>query len=360
MRRLLVMVTLHAACGGTGVSTQDAGSDAGDAGTSGPCVLPPLAQTVATLAGCSNAGTTDGVRDIARFHNPTNAVIAPSGVAFITDFDSDRLRAIDPIGVTTTIYQAQNFKAPFGLALAPGGKLYVQTDDNDLGEHSIETGTLWLVDPVAKTAEVIARNLGRPRGLAVLADGRIAMSDYMHHVITIFDPVTKTETLLAGALDVPAHANGPGVDARFAQPYDIVAMPDGSLVVADYDNHRLRRVLLDGTVSDFAGSGDIGALSGPVDVATFDAPQALAVLPTGVVFVSDVKRKLIRRIANGMVSTVAGDGTPGWLDADEPRNARFYGLEGMDVDAARLVVADGNIGDDKAFHHVRVVQLSGL
>ena len=357
MFRSLVLVMVGA-CGAE-VPLKDAGPDHDAA--PGPCDLPTLAQTVATLAGCSEPGTTDGARNTARFTNPTNAVIAPSGITYITDFDSHRIRAIDAAGTVTTVFHdATRFKAPFGIALAPGGKLYVETDDNDLLEHTIDTGTLWLVDPAAKTAEVLARNLGRPRGLAVLPDGRIAMADHMHHVVTIFDPVTKTESPLAGANDVEGHANGPGIDARFDQPYDIVVMPDGSLVVSDYDNHRLRRVMLDGTVSDFAGSGDIGALNGPADVATFDAPQALAVLPTGVLFVSDVKRKLIRRIASDNVTTIAGDGTPGWLDAGEPRNARFYGVEGMDVDAGRLVIADGNIGDGMAFHHVRVIQLGSL
>jgi DNA-binding beta-propeller fold protein YncE len=358
MVRTALLVMGLAACGAE-VPLQDAGPDP-DA-IPGPCDLPTLAQTVATLAGCSEPGTNDGPRNTGRFNNPTNAAIAPSGIAYITDFDSHRVRAIASDGTLTTVFQdPARFKVPFGIAIAPGGKLYVQTDDNDLLEHTTETGTLWLVDPQAKTAEVLARDLGRPRGLAVLPDGRIAMADHMHHVVTIFDPVTKTESPLAGANDVPGYANGPGGDARFAQPYDIVVMPDGSLVVSDYDNHRIRRVLLDGTVSDFAGSGDIGALNGPAAVATFDAPQALAVLPTGVLFVSDVKRKLIRRIASNTVSTVAGDGTPGWLDAAEPRNARFYGLEGMDVDAGRLVIADGNIGDGMAFHHIRVIQLTSL
>lgn len=352
----LVMVALLAACGAEVPPEPDAGVDAGDP----LCVLPQLAQTVATLAGCSRAGNADGTRDAARFHNPTNAAIAANGVAYITDFDSSRIRAIDPSGNVSTIYQAENFKAPFGIALAPGGKLYVETDDNDLGEHSIDTGTLWLVDPIARTAEVLGRNLGRPRGLAVLPNGTIAMADHMHHVISIFDPVARTETVIAGAADLNGYANGPGADARFDQPYDIVAMPDGSLVVADFDNHRLRRVLVDGTTSDFAGSGEVGALNGPAEVATFAKPQALAVLPNGTLYVSDIEMKLIRKIANGMVTTVAGDGTPGWLDAANAREARFYGLEGMDVDATRLVIADGNIGDDSPHHYIRVVQLSGL
>jgi DNA-binding beta-propeller fold protein YncE len=168
----------------------------------GPCTLPTLAQTVATLAGCSESGTHDGVRGDARFSNPTNVVIAPGGITYVTDFDSNRIRAIDAGGATTTAYMAPDFSAPFGIALAPGGKLYVETDDNDRGEHSLETGTVWRVDPVEHTAEVIARDLGRPRGLAVLPDGRIAMADHQHHIISILDPASGAATLLAGVRDV--------------------------------------------------------------------------------------------------------------------------------------------------------------
>ena len=358
MSRSLVVMVLVTGCWGADVPLQDAGVDASI--DPGPCELPPLGMTVATLAGCAHAGTDDGDRGAARFHNPTNVIIAPTGVTYVTDFDSSRIRAIGVDGKTSTVYQADTFRRPFGLALAPGGKLYVETDDNDLGEHSLETGTLWLVDPIARTAEVIARDLGRPRGLAVLPDGRIAMADHMHHVISIFDPTTGEATVLAGVRGEAGHANGRGAAARFAQPYDIVLAPDGALVVTDMDNHRLRRVTLAGDVTDYAGSGDAGKLDGPVAVASFDAPQGLAVQPDGTLFVTDVKRKLVRRIANGVVTSIAGDGTPGWLDAAEPRTARFYGLEGIDADGMRVVIADGNVGDGRDYHHVRVIELSQL
>jgi sugar lactone lactonase YvrE len=358
LRALGLVSLLVAACGG---QVPQGSPDADpDMKQSSPCTLPALSQTVATLAGCSDYGVSDGTRGGARFHNPTNLAIAATGVAFVTDFDSNRVRAIDRDGNTTTVYSATNFMKPFGIVIGKDGMLYVETDDNDMTEHSINTGTIWRVDPTARTAAVVARNLGRPRGLAVLPDGRIAMADHMHHVVEILNPANGAVTPLAGARDMKGHANGAGTDARFAQPYDLVLAPDGALLVSDYDNHRIRRVQLDGTVTDFAGSGAIGSLNGPADVATFDAPQALAILPNGTLFVSDVKRKLIRRIVNGAVSTVAGDGTPGWLDASEPRGARFYGIEGMDADGARLVIADGNLGDESPFHHIRVIQHAQL
>jgi sugar lactone lactonase YvrE len=317
-------------------------------------------QAVGTLAGCSQPGTADGPRGSARFNNPTNIVIASGGIAYATDFDSSRVRVIDAAGTTKTVFEDPTFARPFGIVLAPDGTLYVETDDNDFGEHTLTTGTIWHIDPVKQTGVVIARNLGRPRGLALLADGRLALSDHLHHVITILDPSTGVQTPLAGMYDIPGHANGVGRFAQFAQPYDLVALPDGTLAVADMENHRIRRVALDGIVSDLAGNDGVGALNGPANVATFAAPQALAMLPDGTLFVTDISTKLIRRIANGMVETVAGDGTPGYLDAALPRNARFYGLEGMDADASRLLIADGNIGDGMPYHHIRLVRLANL
>jgi len=153
MRLGLVAVTL-CACGSMDpaehhdAATQiDAGEDPGE------CLLPTLAQTVATLAGCSRSGIADGMRGDARFNNPTNAIIATTGDTYITDFDSSRIRKIDRSGNTTTVLQMQNFHKPFGIALAPANKLYVETDDNDSGAHSNNTGTIWLVDPDAHTAD---------------------------------------------------------------------------------------------------------------------------------------------------------------------------------------------------------------
>ncbi|MDB5212887.1 MAG: hypothetical protein JWO86_814 [Myxococcaceae bacterium] len=321
-----------------------------------PCTLPTLTTKAATLAGCDVPGKTDGARGIGRFANPTNTLIGPDGTTYVSDFDNDLLRAVDATGATKTIVDKPEFRRPFGMANAPGGKLYVETDDNDMGMRSTTTGTLWLVDPATGAATVLARNLGRPRGLAVLADGRIAMADYQHAVISIFDPTNTTVTVLAGTVDMPGYVNDTGAVARFSLPYDIVVLANGDLAVSDTANHRIRRVTLAGVVTDFAGSGAIGSVDGPVATATFDAPQGLAI-SGGVLYVSDVHQHVIRKIETDQVTTFAGDGTTGWLDSNDPKTAKFFGLEGIDVDATRLVIADGNGGNDMPFNHVRVIHL---
>jgi sugar lactone lactonase YvrE len=71
------------------------------------------------------------------------------------------------------------------MAFAADGTLYVSTDNDQNGAHSAMSGSIWRIDPGAHSAVVIASAIGRPRGLVVLADGRIALTDYMHQVVEL-------------------------------------------------------------------------------------------------------------------------------------------------------------------------------
>jgi len=324
------------------------------------CLRGSLDLAVTTLAGCEQSGTEDGDRATARFNNPTNVEIAPSGTAFVADFDNGLIRKVEPDGTTTTLPRPHDFARPFGLAIAADGSLFVETDDNDASEHTETTGTIWNIDPDTGDAGVVSRNLGRPRGLAMLPDGKVALADHIHHLVSILDPATGIVTPLAGTLDTPGHLNATGTAALFAQPYDLVVDASGDLIVSDFDNHMLRKITLAGVVTDYAGSGDAGSLDGPNATARFDAPQGIAIAPDGTLFVTDVKRHVVRRIQAGMVTTVAGDGTSGWLYSDDPRGARFYGLEGIAADATRVIVSDGNIGDGMPFNRIRLLTRAKL
>jgi len=340
----------------------DAPPDAPPDAPTGACALASLDLTAATLSGCDEAGTTDGVRTLAHFGNPVNVLVTAGGTTFVADFDTNRLRVVDPTGTVTTLVANTAMHRPFGLALSlDGTALYVETDDDDFGNHSTITGTIWHVDIATGELEMIADELGRPRGLAMLPDGRIALSDEQHDIISLLDPLSGDIEGIAGAIDQPGHVNAGGASARFTTPYGIVVLPDGDLAVADEGNHMIRRVSLDGLVSDYAGTGVAGNDDGDVAIATFDQPRGLAIGPDGALYVSDVGSRLIRRIFNGHVTTIAGS-TAGYLDSDDPLAAQFYGLEGLAVspDGKRLVLADGNQGDGSQHDHVRVVDLTQI
>jgi sugar lactone lactonase YvrE len=304
--------------------------------------------------GSADAGLVDGDAATARFSNPVNVAVGKDGTIFVADFDNDVVRAISNDGIVRTLVQAANFQRPFGLAVAPDGTLYVQTDANDTPARDGTTGTVWRVDLATGTPTVVARNLGRPRGIAALSDGRVALSDLTHSTVSILDPATGAVTPVAGSADTPGFADGSGSAAQFNRPYGLAQASDGALLVADQNNHVIRRVTLDGTVTTFAGTGSAGNDNGPAASASFNAPEAIAVVGDDV-YVADPGDHRVRHISGGNVDTFAGDGTAGFVDASGA-TAEFFGLEGIAAGSgggARLWIADGNGGNGDPYNRVR-------
>ena len=211
---------------------------------------------------------------------------------------------------------------------------------------ALTSGTIWRVDVAAQTATVVKADTGRPRGVAVLPDGRIALSDYRNHRLMLLDPQTSVVTPLAGN-GCAGFADGQGTAARFDMPYGIAVQPDGTLVVADFGNNRLRTVKVDGTVGTLAGDGVNGMIDGPAMQARFFAPEDVAVDASGAIYVSDAGNHRVRRLAAGQVQTLAGDGVEGFADG-AGNAAEFYGQEGIAVtpDGRTVYVADGTGGAD--------------
>jgi DNA-binding beta-propeller fold protein YncE len=365
--RVLVLTAVLAGCPYSNPAQIDAPpgttTDGGDAAIDSqydPCTLPDVALVAGTLAGCASSGMADGPRGVAKFDNPVNLVLSPSGIAYVADFDSSRLRKVLPDGKTTTLVADPRLNRPFGIIMTPAGYLYVEADDNDQGQHSPDSGMIWKIDPASGAMSIVIANHRRPRGLALLGDGRIVTSDYIHHVIEIVDPTNGTATALAGTPDVYGHANSAdGALATFAQPWDLILDSSGDLIVTEYDNNCLRRVSLTGEVSDFAGTGVPGHKDGPLAEAQFFQPKGITKDASGALYITEAGNHDIRKIANGMVTTIAGKLEEGYHDDNDPLAAVYYGVEGLDVSAngKRIVVADGNNGDLRPFNHVREIRL---
>ncbi|MDB5100745.1 MAG: Serine/threonine-protein kinase PknD [Cyanobacteria bacterium RYN_339] len=113
-----------------------------------------------------------------------------------------------------------------------------------------------------------------------------------------------TITTLAGS-GAAGFADGAGVAAMFARPTSLAVMADGSLVVADHDNNRIRRVAADGTVTTLAGGPVAGATDGAALDARFNGPLGVATAPDGRIFVADAGNRSVRMIKDGAVTTLA-------------------------------------------------------
>lgn len=314
---------------------------------------------VSTLAGASEAGYVDGARRVARFSNPVN-VAYRDGLIYVADFDNGKLRVIDADSHNTaTVISQPTFKRPFGMAFASDGTLYVSTDNDQAGHHTPMSGSIWRVDVTAKTAVVVANAIGRPRGLAVLPDGRLAVADYLHHVVEVVDVTTGTVTPIAGTWDAPGMVDGAADVARFSAPYNLVVRADGNLMVTDFDNNRIRLVTLDGTTSTLAGATEPAFADGTMATARFSKPQAIAMAANGDIYLTDLGNFRVRKIVGDTVTTVAGDGKGGSVDSDSLLAAELYGLEGIAVvpDGSMVYVADGSRGEAVSYNRVRQIKL---
>jgi sugar lactone lactonase YvrE len=101
-------------------------------------------------------------------------------------------------------------------------------------------------------------------------------------------------------------ADGPSASARFNLPKGVAIDTDGQIFVADTDNLRIRRISKDGTVTTVAGTGELGKADGPALQASFANICGIAFGPAGNLFIADQPNNAVRRLdPSGTVTTFA-------------------------------------------------------
>src|SRR5450432_3489312 len=142
-------------------------------------------------------------------------------------------------------------------------------------------------------------------------------------------------TTLAGDGSPAFRDSAQPTQAAFADPFGIVIGLDGAVYISDAgESNRIRKLAPDGVVTTFAGGslGGEGFADGPAGQASFNTPSGLALDTSGNLYVADTGNNRIRKITpQGLVSTVAGDGTAGHVDGSAAQ-ARFDGPIGIAVD----------------------------
>lgn len=167
-----------------------------------------------------------------------------------------------------------------------------------------------------------------PRGAIYVADGGEA------NRIRVVQPDGAVSTLAGGK---EGFTDGLGTAAAFNTPSAIALDHLGNLYVADTGNHAIRRIAPDGAVTTLAGNGSPGYADGIGRAAQFNGPVGIAVDDAGIVYVADTYNDRIRRIAqDGTVTTLAGTGKPNLFDGPGPAAA-------FDTPSALAVDHDGNL-----------------
>lgn len=331
---------------------------------------------VTTIAGAGASGYADGMGAGALFYAPNYLAYAADGALYVTDVNNCRLRKVvfslasGPVansGVVTTVagdgvnHSVDGIGTAAGLtgaasdlALGADNKLYF-LDDQYLRTFDPATGALVrlggggygnLVDGPVGSMRVYS-----PKGLARLADGRIAIADTSNQLIRVYDPVGGTVSTLCGASPAK-ESDGPGLQARLSRPSGLVAASETLLYVADAGGKTIRKLAWDGAtwqVSTLAGLANTeGTLDGTGSAARFSEPRAIALGPDGLLYIAEFTGSKIRCLdpVSGAVTTFAGSGTRGSLDSANPLTARFCYPRGLAFDAAGNLFVSETLDDN--------------
>lgn len=352
---LVMNVTVTLAASGTGGSGTGSGTGTGAT----PTPAPPAAPSPEP----SSDPTTQPTAAPESSPEPTASPTSPPEYPPMTSGVSTFAGSGAPGSQSGSWWSAQ-LNGPGGLAFNSAGDLVVSDSEGHLLRTvAATTGTVSAfagdgASGLVNGPAAFAR-FSRPRGVARDALGNIVVADYDNHVIRRISPSGAVTTVAGDGL--PGYNEGPAASARFNYPVDVAVDSTGAIYVADEGNHRIRKISPSGTVSSAAGNGSAGLDNGPANSSRFNGPSGLAIDPAGTIYVSDTLNHCIRKIQLGQVttmagsvSTFAGSGFPGFLDGLGTA-AAFDHPMGLVADVSGdLFVSDtGN-------HAIRKVTASGL
>ncbi len=290
---------------------------------------------IETVAGNGSVGFSgDGGSAVnASLNLPLDVARDTAGNLYIADLKNNRIRKVTPAGQISTFagngssaFSGDNglatqaaLYAPYGVAVGPDGYVYIA----DLGNNRI-------------------RRVG-PAGCV---------------------PSTCIITTVVGS-GVAGYSGdgGPAAAAALRNPADVAFDGAGNMLIADWSNHRIRKVS-NGIISTIAGGGIIinGSFGdgGPAIRGVLRYPTQIATDTAGNVYIADSQHRLIRFVqaSNQFIYTVAGTGTQGSTGDGGPAvQADMYDTYGVAVGSNGAFWATQTADTPKSQHNrVRYVQ----
>ena len=297
------------------------------------------AAPISTVAGNGSAGYL--LDNVLATSTPLNApgevALAGDGSFLIADTENHRVRRVSPNGVITTVagdgvagYGGEMLPAtlnslhkPAGVAaLANGGFLIADRDNHRIRRVTAQGAIATVAGDGTQGGggdggQATMASLDSPDDVSPTPDGGFLIADTGNDRIREVDPsgVIRTVAGGAGGDDVNVGDGGPATSAHLDEPRGVAALSDGSYLIADTKNHRIRVVDPTGRISTVAGKNSYG-FSGdgvPATAAKLDEPSDVTAVPGGGFLIADRKNNRVRHVSpGGIIATLAGNGSAGY------------------------------------------------
>ncbi|HMZ17008.1 MAG TPA: RHS repeat-associated core domain-containing protein [Blastocatellia bacterium] len=294
-------------------------------GTGERRIAEKLYPSITTVAGSGVAGFSgDGGQALqARLNRPWGVGVGADGSLYIADTLNNRIRKVAPDGVMTTF--AGTGAGGFG------------------GDGGQATAAL----------------LNFPSRAQVGPEGSVYIDDRLNNRVRRVSPSGVIATFAGTGVAGFSGDGGPATQAMLNQDPDPFPFRDGSVYITDIVNHRVRRVMPDGIIRTIAGNGTAGFSGdgGPATQASLNLPVDLALQADGTVYISDLVNNRIRRVGlDGLITTVAGGGA----STGDGIQATQAALR-LDTGCDMALAPDGAVYfTERIFHRVRRLGTDGI
>ncbi|MGV3559149.1 NHL domain-containing protein [Larkinella arboricola] len=301
----------------------------------------------------------------ANLSSPYGVAVDTQGNLFIADFGNNRIRKVTANGMINTVAgtgtqgfsgdggpaTTASLRHPRGVAVDTQGNLFIADLDNQRIRKVSSGGIITTVagngtyGSGGDGGPATSAGIGSPYGVAVDKQGNLFIADGSNNRIRKVSPTGIITTVAGNGTYGFSGDGGPATSAQLSSPSGVAVDAQGNLFIADASNYRIRKVATNGLIYTVAGNGPIGDSGdgGPATSAQLNLPTGVAVDSQGNLFIADMGNRRIRKVsANGIINTVAGNGTENYGgDGGPATEARFHFPTDVAVDAqGNLFIVD--------------------
>jgi uncharacterized protein (TIGR03437 family) len=290
-------------------------------------------------------------------YQPSAVSLDANANLYIADTGTQRIRIVQANGIISTFagtgiagYDLDQVPAasaelnvPTGVAAAPTGVAWIA----DSYSHRIRRVARGIISTFAGTGvsgtgsdglPPLLTQLRGPRAVCTDRTGVLYIVDTSNHRVLRAGPDGLLFTVAGNGAPGDAGDGGSARLAELNQPGGCATDSFGNLYIADTFSHRIRKVSVNGVITTVAGTGQPGSAMDEVaaTVSPLNGPRGVAVDGNGNVFLSDTANNRIRQITpDGIIHTIAGTGFAGFSgDGGDAVNARISTPLGLVVDGA--------------------------